>query len=205
MICAICSKTYEKDRRKGHKGEICGSCRVAKARRARKAKAVEYKGGSCERCGYCKSNAALTFHHRNPEEKSFGIAENGKVRAWALLQAELDKCFSTIFSNLKYEQSNAVFNFFKHILSKVLTAKNSSLYAYMHHWREIPKTEEEKQTVKLKLIEEITTLLCQEFEKFEKHGVPSYFSYHQLLQIYVDNRKIQNLETKLPELEGLFQ
>jgi len=92
MICAICSKTYEKDRRKGHKGEICGSCRVAKARRARKAKAVEYKGGSCERCGYCKSNAALTFHHRNPEEKSFGIAENGKVRAWALLQAELDKC-----------------------------------------------------------------------------------------------------------------
>lgn len=119
--------------------------------------------------------------------------------------AELDKCFSTIFSNLNYEQSNAVFNFFKHILSKVLTAKNSSLYAYMHHWREIPKTEEEKRIVKRKLLEEISTLLCQEFEKFEKYGVPSYFSYHQLLQIYVDNRKIQNLETKLPELKGLFQ
>lgn len=92
MICAICSKIYEKDRKKGNKGEICGSCRVAKARRARKAKAVEYKGGKCERCGYCKSNAALTFHHKIPEEKSFGISEKGKARKWSVLQTELDKC-----------------------------------------------------------------------------------------------------------------
>lgn len=118
--------------------------------------------------------------------------------------AELDETFNALFSNLDPEQNDAVFNFFKHILSKVLTAKDGSVNAYMNHWREIPETNEEKQAVKHKLMEEISSLLFQEFERFKKHKVPSYFPNHKLLQKYMDNRKFQNLETKLPELKGIL-
>lgn len=56
-----------------------------------KRKAIEYKGGKCEKCGYCKCSAALEFHHKNPEEKEFAI---GKTRSQSRkrIQPELDKC-----------------------------------------------------------------------------------------------------------------
>lgn len=55
-----------------------------------KLKAIEYKGGKCQICGYNKSIRALTFHHVNPEEKSFGIS--GGTRSFEKLKSELDKC-----------------------------------------------------------------------------------------------------------------
>lgn len=55
-----------------------------------KLKAVEYKGGKCLICGYNKCVNALTFHHINPEEKSFGIS--GGTRSFEKLKPELDKC-----------------------------------------------------------------------------------------------------------------
>ena len=59
-------------------------------RRKIKQKAVDYKGGKCEKCGYNKSLRALTFHHR--ENKEFGIAKYGHTRSWKRVKAELDKC-----------------------------------------------------------------------------------------------------------------
>jgi hypothetical protein len=56
----------------------------------RKKKAVEYKGGKCQECGYKKCIAALEFHHRDPNEKDFEIS-NG-ARNWDKIKAELDKC-----------------------------------------------------------------------------------------------------------------
>ena len=39
----------------------------------RKLRFILEKGGKCQRCGYNKNLAALCFHHRKPEEKSFGL------------------------------------------------------------------------------------------------------------------------------------
>ena len=57
----------------------------------RKLKAIEYKGGSCVKCGYDKYYGALEFHHRDPSEKD---ADWGKMRLWSWdkIEKELDKC-----------------------------------------------------------------------------------------------------------------
>jgi hypothetical protein len=60
--------------------------------RALKLRAIVYKGGKCEKCGYNKCPAAFDFHHLDPSEKEFSIAP--KVRkGWTKeLTRELDKC-----------------------------------------------------------------------------------------------------------------
>ena len=52
-------------------------------------KAIEYKGGKCEHCGYDKYRGALEFHHRDPTQK-----DPTGLRAYKLsrLFAEVDKC-----------------------------------------------------------------------------------------------------------------
>ena len=59
-----------------------------------KQKAVDYKGGKCEKCGYSKCLRALHFHHLNPDDKSFQISEaiTKNLIPWDLIQEELDKC-----------------------------------------------------------------------------------------------------------------
>lgn len=64
---------------------------VKKFRKQNKKKAVEYKGGKCERCGYNKCISALDFHHLNPKKKNFAPSENIGV-AWDKLKSEIDKC-----------------------------------------------------------------------------------------------------------------
>ena len=56
-----------------------------------KRKCVEYKGGSCIICGYNKCNAALEFHHLDPNEKDFEISSK-LTSSWEKIQQELDKC-----------------------------------------------------------------------------------------------------------------
>lgn len=70
----------------------CATEAVVRCRINAKKKAVQYKGGKCELCGYDKCLAALDFHHKNPEEKEFGIATKGMTRSWEKLKKELDKC-----------------------------------------------------------------------------------------------------------------
>jgi len=64
--------------------------RKRRERKELKNKAVEYKGGCCEKCGYNKCNEALEFHHLDPNEKDFGIG--GRTRSWENVKKELDKC-----------------------------------------------------------------------------------------------------------------
>ncbi len=64
--------------------------RKRRERKELKNKAVEYKGGSCEKCGYNKCMEALEFHHIDPKEKDFGIG--GRTRSWKNVKKELDKC-----------------------------------------------------------------------------------------------------------------
>ena len=56
-----------------------------------KHKAVEYKGGCCEKCGYDKYIGALDFHHLDPKEKDFSIS-NKLGCSWNKIKKELDKC-----------------------------------------------------------------------------------------------------------------
>jgi len=72
----------------------CKKCRVeavSAKRRNLKVKAIEYKGGKCERCGYSKYVGALEFHHLDPTKKDFSIG-HGSIKSWARTKEELDKC-----------------------------------------------------------------------------------------------------------------
>jgi 5-methylcytosine-specific restriction endonuclease McrA len=73
----------------------CKRCRVEavdKRRRVTKLKAVEYKGGKCQECGYHKCVDALEFHHTTPGEKDFSISDTGATRSWDKIKLELNKC-----------------------------------------------------------------------------------------------------------------
>jgi 5-methylcytosine-specific restriction endonuclease McrA len=65
---------------------------VKKRRRKLRVMAMEYKGGKCIRCGYCKEIAALEFHHIDPKGKDFGLSQRGLTRSWEKIKDELDKC-----------------------------------------------------------------------------------------------------------------
>ncbi len=83
----------------------CESARVLEYGRILKQKAVDYLGGKCIRCGYDKSLRALTFHHRNPAQKSFSIAKK-KCLKWETLKPELDKC-DLLCANCHAEQHDS--------------------------------------------------------------------------------------------------
>ena len=51
----------------------------------------QLKVNGCSICGYNKCNRSLEFHHRDPNEKDFGISSS-KVLSWDKIKIELDKC-----------------------------------------------------------------------------------------------------------------
>ena len=73
-MCKVCHNKYTADRWKNNKQ-----------------KAVEYKGGKCQKCGYDKCISALEFHHLDPTQKDNNFG-NMKLRKWETIQEELDKC-----------------------------------------------------------------------------------------------------------------
>lgn len=66
--------------------------KIAENRRILKQKAIVYKGGKCQKCGYDKCPTAMVFHHLDPSIKDFGIAASGKFRTFEKCKPELDKC-----------------------------------------------------------------------------------------------------------------
>lgn len=70
----------------------CLSASVSMRRVILKLRAIKYKGGSCQMCGYSKCSDAFDFHHLNPENKDFSISQNGKTLGWNKIKKELDKC-----------------------------------------------------------------------------------------------------------------
>lgn len=65
---------------------------VANRRRKLRAKAIEYGGGKCHICGYDTCTRALSFHHKDPSQKDFGLSARGLTRSWDKIKVELDKC-----------------------------------------------------------------------------------------------------------------
>jgi hypothetical protein len=65
---------------------------VHKRRKLIRQKAIQYKGGCCEQCGYDRCVEALEFHHTDPSLKDFNVSSKGYTRSWKRVQEELDKC-----------------------------------------------------------------------------------------------------------------
>jgi len=74
--------------------------------------AIEYKGGKCSICGYCKCIEALEFHHIDANNKDFSISNKGYTRSWEKVKKEIDKCLflcanchREIYAQLKVQPS----------------------------------------------------------------------------------------------------
>jgi len=90
--CSICERQFIYSKKKGHTKAICNSCMVTKARQEKKRKAVEYKGGSCQVCGYNKSMRALEFHHLDPSKKSPSYHKGFRSWGFEKQKRELKNC-----------------------------------------------------------------------------------------------------------------
>lgn len=86
----------------------CNACAVEYVTNKRirlKEKAVQYKGGKCQYCGYDKYIGALEFHHLDPSQKDFTFGNKGYIRSWEKMKIELDKCI-LLCANCHREEHN---------------------------------------------------------------------------------------------------
>lgn len=98
-ICPKCkieknTEDFYKRRDNSNCSVYCKECTTIATRerqRRVKQKAVDYLGGKCSICDYDKYIGALDFHHINPDEKDFSIAEL-KLSSFEKIKSELDKC-----------------------------------------------------------------------------------------------------------------
>ncbi len=86
------SRPFRPDARGTYRCSACNAERVAARRRRVKEILIAEAGGSCELCGYDRCARALEFHHRDREEKAFGIAYRGVSRSLERARAEAAKC-----------------------------------------------------------------------------------------------------------------
>lgn len=110
--CILCGKKFISN---NHNRQYCYDCSpeglsrkeaLRHKKHALKHFLIEYKGGKCERCGYDKCEAALQFHHKVPEEKSFSISEinlNATDFSIEAILKEVDKC-SLLCANCHMEE-----------------------------------------------------------------------------------------------------
>ena len=86
-----CKKTFTERNRniaRKRRSKAAGIAVIAYRRRI-KEKAVIYKGGKCQKCGYDKCIRALQFHHLLG--KDFSISDGG-TKSWEIVKTEIDKC-----------------------------------------------------------------------------------------------------------------
>lgn len=74
--------------------------------RERKLHLIRLLGGACKRCGYMRNHAAMAFHHRSPESKSFQLdLRHLSNRTWQRVLDEVAKC-ELLCSNCHLEVHN---------------------------------------------------------------------------------------------------
>lgn len=88
-ICKLCNNKFRDYQRRGR--ARCGSCNTKIRRYRAKAAAVKWLGGKCVDCGWQGNQAALQFHHMNPEKKNFTIG-NVANKSWEFIKKELRGC-----------------------------------------------------------------------------------------------------------------
>jgi hypothetical protein len=89
--CDKCQKIYLHKIRTSDNYKKLRNIRRKKELLRRKQWAVNYLGGKCKKCNYDKCLSALTFHHKNPDEKEYEI---GQMMDWQIdrIIKELKKC-----------------------------------------------------------------------------------------------------------------
>lgn len=97
--CSLCERSRTVGSfyklKNGKRYAYCKECdrkRSAGRSRELKRKAVEYKGGKCEFCGYKRYQGALDFHHEDPKKKDFQFSRRVSVAFTEAIRKELDKC-----------------------------------------------------------------------------------------------------------------
>lgn len=90
--CSVCGRVYYMNRRRGHSATRCNSCIRNSHWREHRSRMIAYLGGRCSRCGYDRCEAALQFHHRDPETKAAFPLNSSHNRRWEIVRGELDKC-----------------------------------------------------------------------------------------------------------------
>ena len=88
-FCSTCDNKFKDYQDRGR--TRCGSCNTKIRRYRAKAAAIKYLGGKCENCGWQGNQAALQFHHTDPEKKDFTIG-NVANKKWEFIKNELEKC-----------------------------------------------------------------------------------------------------------------
>ena len=76
--------------KKKRKKRLHGKHNPRLSRKELKQKAVDYKGGCCQICQYNKCLANLSFHHRDPSKKEFGISRLISSLPWEVIEQELN-------------------------------------------------------------------------------------------------------------------
>jgi hypothetical protein len=71
---------------------VGGDLAAEDTRRVTKARAVVFMGGRCFGCEIVQSPEVFEFHHLNASDKEFGISQDGVLRSWQKIAAELAKC-----------------------------------------------------------------------------------------------------------------
>jgi hypothetical protein len=89
---------------------------------------LEYKGLSCEKCGYDKCQSSLTFHHKDKNKKEFNIGAlseriNSVEELSQHIKSEIDKCEILCANCHVLEHSDVDFfeNNFDKIINKIKT------------------------------------------------------------------------------------
>ena len=79
IICRLCNKSFKSYNNR--QTNRCGSCNTKIRRFRSKAAAIKLLGGKCQKCGWHGNQAALQFHHKNPDKKDF-IIGNVSNKSW---------------------------------------------------------------------------------------------------------------------------
>lgn len=97
--CVSCGSTLT-----GYTTKYCNDCRnkenlkitydyQRKRSNERKKVLIEKAGGGCCRCGYSKNMAALCFHHKDPENKTYNLDSRKLSNTrWDSILEEFKKC-----------------------------------------------------------------------------------------------------------------
>ena len=98
-VCTNCNqkkKLSEFYSRKGRNLDHYSHCKecnkylTLKRQRKTKRKAIEYKGGKCQKCGFDKCIGALQFHHMKEKDKNWNQFKSRRFDD--KFKEELDKC-----------------------------------------------------------------------------------------------------------------
>lgn len=100
--CKTCKKrTYQARYAAKHRASESLRSRTTKQKRKNELSALKLADG-CALCGYNKSAKALHYHHRDPADKEFCVADS-VMYAWSRITAEIAKC-DVLCANCHAEQ-----------------------------------------------------------------------------------------------------